>query len=171
MAKSVTVDLYGVEGTGRTVTEAKQDAGTRIESFFRGSHTPEVLHWRGYVALAHRLPGLDWCYGLVATPEGVREGPVMSLSGTGYATAAECLKDAGRHLADLGYQEEDDLTPPPFLVDPKDVAEFVRKVKWQRRYTLARGSGLTDWQARHWAGHAPGFDLWDLSEALRNYKE
>lgn len=52
----IRIDYYGVEGAGKTVKEAKLDAGRKIETMLKGDYVPEVIAFRGFVALLWREP-------------------------------------------------------------------------------------------------------------------
>jgi hypothetical protein len=49
---TVTITYYGVDGTGRNLTEAKRDAGARIERMARHSF-PRIFTHRGYTLVCY----------------------------------------------------------------------------------------------------------------------
>jgi hypothetical protein len=53
---NVTIEYYGVNGTGRNVTEAKRDAGEQIRKALDGDYTPSLIHWGGYTVMFWREP-------------------------------------------------------------------------------------------------------------------
>ena len=149
---TVRIDYYGVEGEGRTVTDAKRDAGRKIEAALAGSYTPEILVWRGYAILIYREP-TGWCNRLIADPErGIVEGRVW---GTNYGSKEEAVSYAQDHLADLGWQESDGEEPPPFLKGRKQIGDYRSKVQFRQRYNFARRRGFSDCDAHSYAGHNP----------------
>lgn len=146
----IRLDYYGVEGTGRTVTEAKKDAGERIRQALAGPYTPTVLSYRGTAMLVYREPG-GWCYRIIAEPDGIRDGKVWGSPND--PTEADALRAAGRHLADITMQEAD--TDPPAFVHRDDVREWRRSLDVLRRYRQAQRAGLTDEEARSYALRDP----------------
>jgi hypothetical protein len=60
---TVRVTHYGMDGSGRNVTEAKRDAGRKIEAALSGHYTPEVAARKGWAALVFREPGRIWWQG------------------------------------------------------------------------------------------------------------
>lgn len=154
----VQIEYYGVAGSGRNVTEAKRDAGRKIEAALSGSYTPVVVSWRGWAALVYREPG-GWCRALIATPDGVRAGAVWASPNE--SAREEAVAMAQAHVADLGWQPSDGFEPPPFLTDPRLVGEFRSKVEFQLRYRAARERGFGDADAHSYAGRDPGRpELW-----------
>jgi hypothetical protein len=154
---TVTVDYYGMSGTGRTVTEAKKDAGAKVTRALGGYYTPTVVAHRGYAILVYREP-TGWNTRIIVCPQdGIREGKVW---GSGdHATEGEAIRAAQCHIADLGWCESDGLDAPEFIKDKGDRAEFRYKAEFQIRYRKAKAVGLTDTQCHHYAGRAPGLDI------------
>ena len=61
MTKQVTLTYYGVDGTGRTVTAAKNDAGRKIEAMLKGDYTPRLIQYRHITMVLFRDPFEDGC--------------------------------------------------------------------------------------------------------------
>lgn len=149
---TVRIDYFGMSGEGKTVTDAKRDAGRKIEAALAGSYTPEILAWRGYAILIYREPA-GWCNRLIADPErGIVEGRIW---GTSYGSREEATAAAQAHLADLGWKEEDGEEPPPFLKDRRLIADYQYKARFHARYNFARRRGFSDQDAHSYAGHNP----------------
>lgn len=148
----VTIDYFGMSGSGRTVTEAKQNAGRAIKAALDGSYTPEIIAWRGTGMLVHREPN-GWCYRIITEPDGsTREGPVYGCPNDKDKAAA--LLAASRHLADQGMRETD-TEPPEFLKDRESRGEFMYKLEFLRRYRKAQRAGMNDNDAHSYAGRNP----------------
>ncbi len=78
---TVTITYYGVEATGRNVTEAKKEAGKKIEHAMSGSYCPELLQSRGVGILFYRTPD-GWHHSYVTDESGkVRTAPLSHGSG------------------------------------------------------------------------------------------
>ena len=54
------ITYYGVDGHGRTVKEAKLDAGRKIERMLDGSYQPTWIEANGEVAILFRTPDGGW---------------------------------------------------------------------------------------------------------------
>lgn len=138
---TVTIEYYGMDGTGKNVTEAKKDAGEKIKSALSGTYSPEILAWRGYVMLVYREP-TGWYSRLIGDPErGMIEGTVY---GTNYDSREDAMRSARLNLSQLGWKPQEDDTPPPFLTDREGVADFKSWVLFQQRYAKAKATGLND---------------------------
>jgi hypothetical protein len=144
----VTVEYYGVEGTGKNVTEAKRDAGEKIKQALDGHYTPTVLVHKGYAILVYRSPFYGWASRIIVDAETgvsvVREGDVHG--GSGRECRKTAIADAYRHLAQLGWKHGDSDEPPEFLTDRADRTSFKEWVEFQVRYRVAidRGMGSND---------------------------
>lgn len=151
---AVRITYYGMEGAGRTLTEAKTDAGRKIEQALSGYYTPTILSWRDWAILVYRDPLASWKTAIIVDAEtGVRSGRVWG--GGPYATEKEAIRSAQSHLADLGWHPDDGETPPPFLTDRDLISEFRSKVQFQVRYRTARDRGLSDGDAHAYACRDP----------------
>lgn len=154
MSQKITLTYYGVEGSGRTVTEAKRDAGRKIEAAFAGSYTPEMLAWRGYAILLYRSPE-GWHKALV-----VDDGVPRESFGTGSAERdrERARREALMQLAQLGWSHDDGSDVPPFLTDRHEIAEFQSWAEFQRRMRAAKLAGLEYRDAFDYATRNPARD-------------
>lgn len=62
MSQSVSITYFGMDGIGRTVTEAKRDAGAKIERALNGNYWPVMLSAGEHTYIAYRDP-CGWNYG------------------------------------------------------------------------------------------------------------
>ena len=61
--KTISVDLYGMDGYGSTKAEAKQDAARRLTEAMDGSYTPRIYRFPvGHIGVITRLPVGGWGY-------------------------------------------------------------------------------------------------------------
>lgn len=144
MSKQVTIQYFGMEGTGRTLTEAKQDAGRRIEKAVTGSYLPFVQSYRGQSVLVWRE--LErWQFRLLTDYEtgAVRDGFVYGC-GAGQDTFDDVVKAAKYALAQTTWQPEDGDFPPDFLKSEDIRREFKSWAAWQLRYRAHRANGMSD---------------------------
>ncbi len=144
----ITMTYYGVEGTGRTLTEAKKDAGRKIEESLSGDYTPTVLEWRGNAILVWREPS-GWGHRYIVHDGKTVEGRVYACC---QDTKEEATRSALNSLAQSGWSHFDvEDWAPEILRDRADIAEFKSWVKFQRRYRVAQGKGLNDNDAHAYA--------------------
>lgn len=150
----VTIEYYGMDGTGATVTEAKKDAGAKITAALTGSYTPHVLTHKGYAILIWREPN-GWHNRIIADPsDGIR----TDSRGMGFCpgdSERDAIRGAQRHLAQLGWQHDDGPEAPEFLTDRHDRADFRSWAVFQLRHRAARAYGLNPNDAHSWAGRDP----------------
>lgn len=59
MTAKVRITHYGMEGEGRTLTEAKCNAGQKIEAILSGRWEPRIVSAHGQARLVYRDP-LGW---------------------------------------------------------------------------------------------------------------
>ena len=144
----VTIDYLGMWGTGRTKTEAKQDAARRIEEALGGSYTPVILTAGGETILMYRDPLSGWSYHFVR--DGELTGGCFSMD-----DRFETERQARRHLGGLATdwrtcQGPDDVHP--IVQNQEDRRDIARGCQWQRDYQTARAAGLDDANARYFIG-------------------
>jgi hypothetical protein len=156
--KKVRVTYYGVEGEGRNVTEARRDAGRKIEAAMTGSYEPIVVAWRDHVILVTREPG-GWSTPIIVDEEGPRDGRIYSPPDC--KSEKEAIIEAQAHIAKLGWKPEDGAEPPPFLTDKAARADHRTWVEFQMRYREAKANGMDSENAHSYACRNPARpDLW-----------
>lgn len=133
----ITLKYYGVEGTGRTITDAKKDAGAKIEQMLKGDYTPYLLRHGEYMALITREPHYGWGYRLIH-PDTLGR---MFTTSCGPGGFAECLSRAKYHVAQLvGHYDGLDL-------DPDERRSLDSYYTFQDVYAELMAIGATDEQA------------------------
>ena len=141
---TVTVDYFGVSGTGRTVKEAKLDAGRKIESAI--SKSPKVYSYRGRSVFIYYRPG-GAAY-VIVHPDSEGESLCSSTCSTDDAE-----RSALHHLLQIA-RKEGEYECPSWV--PREYRkEFVRDWRhndgFQRAYRKAREMGLADTARHYWA--------------------
>ena len=149
---TVNVTYFGMEGSGRNLTEAKREAGRKIEAVLDGNYYPTILSWRDYSILVYREPG-GWHAAIIREPQGMRTEVNGCRCG---ATKDEALASARGNLAQLGWAHADGATVPDFLKDRAERSEFLRWIDFQLRYRRAKESGLNDNDAHYYGCGALG---------------
>lgn len=158
---TVRITYYGMEGEGKNLTEAKRDAGRKIEAAFSGNYTPEILSHRGYAILLAREPS-GWGARIIVDPDGIRDGRVWI---SGQETYEDAKRGALTHLAQLGWQDADGKTPPDFLKDRRAIADFVSWAEFQLRYIEGRNRGIPESDLHDYASRNPWRpEVWQVAE-------
>jgi hypothetical protein len=146
----ITIKYYGIEGTGKNVTEAKRDAGSRIEKMLGGDYTPFLIRHGGYVALLTREPAYGWGYRLINDDEQgfIHCGSHVNNCGDPRKDFEEIRLHAYRHLAQLAGHYTGLVLPDATK------RELDRYYDWQDAYREVRDAGGTDEQARESASRS-----------------
>lgn len=147
----ITLEYYGVEGAGRTVKDARADAGRKIQAMLAGSYTPHVVSYRAYAVLVFREPTSGWATMIIADEDGVRFSEGGSCHG--YEDQFEAMKAARMHVAQLGWAKADGLAAPALLPE-REGAEFISWARFQLKYSELKASGLTETECHQQACNA-----------------
>jgi hypothetical protein len=150
----VNITYYGMEGTGRNVTDAKRDAGAKIERALSGDYTPDLVSYRGQAILIYRTPG-GWNSCVLSDSAGLRNGPCYGTTYPGSYSREDVIREAREHLAQLTWTPEDGLIPPPFLKDRRSLSDYKTWAEFQLRYREARTRGMDDNDAHSFAARNP----------------
>jgi hypothetical protein len=160
----LTLKYYGIEGTGCTVTEAKKDAGAKIEKALSGSYRPIVLAAGGETIICWRNPEYGWSYGWL------RDGDISGTS-SGRGDREDCECSARRHIGMNATDWRTCLRPEdvdPIVKEAADRREIAQMCAWQRDYHRAIAAGLDDNDARNLIGGFP--TRAPLPESLKDWK-
>ena len=134
---NVRIEYYGMEGEGRTLTEAKRDAGAKIERAMTGSYTPKFIQAHSKAVLIHREPD-GWYYSPINNLDATER---LCTVGT-YDTQKEAERGARQHLAQL-----------IFTLDGPDGSEVI-----QNKANLAEHKSWTEYQHLYRAWRDMGID-------------
>lgn len=148
MTKQITLSYYGVDGTGRTVTAAKNDAGRKIEAMLKGDYTPRLIQYRTFTMVLFRDPFRGWVSSVIEnlaamTADGTaftKQLRSSTASGDDYETA---YNNALFHLAQITWQHDDGIRPPEFL-NPLLQRECREYFRWQMGYKFLEAQGMND---------------------------
>lgn len=148
MATKVTVEHCGMAGSGRTVTEAKQDAARKITKALAGSYTPWTAVVGDQTLLVFRDPE-GWHYQVISNQDAPRfcYGSCVEQGRT-----FEEAREAGCfHLAQNCESIPNILIP---YLRPEKVRQLNEYFAWQRAYRQATAEGMSNEQARNVANAA-----------------
>ena len=149
MSQKVRIEYFGMEGEGRNLTEARKDAGRKIEEALSGDYIPRLFHFRDETWLMWREPHLGYCYQALT---GRIAGQVFS-SGN-YQTREECERYMSKHAAQnvckIGEDSAVDL-----IVYREDRDSHMTWYLWQGRFTAWQETGLTMEEAKIKADFCP----------------
>lgn len=171
--QTVKIQYFGVEGSGRNVTEAKRDAGKQIERALSGDYSPIILEYRGNAILVWRDPMSGWRSGIIFDNGEFRDHRRVSWSYCHSTKStddarADAIASAQDRLAQLGWRPEDATNPPEFLKTRQQIADYRYWAEFQLRYSQAKAAGMPDNDAHDYAGKNPARpELWahDLASA------
>ena len=141
----LTIKYYGVEGTGRTITDAKKDAGSTIETALSGDYTPTLIAHGEWCAIVARSPLSGWGYRLIETGKQGRQD--LYLSGSVEHDKRVALSHVARHLAQLSGT----YAGLERYLDRADMGQLDSYFAWQSRYAVAKAEGKTDDECRAFA--------------------
>ncbi len=142
------ITYHGMDGTGRTLTEARRDAGTKIEQALAGPYDPILLPLPdGTIMVGFRTPAEGWSYWFW------RDGRLAGGCLCGSTTRDELERVMRRHAAQS--------TENPAYLDhpschPRDHQDFQDHLAWQHRYQDAKARGSSETDVRRHACHPPG---------------
>lgn len=161
----ITLEYYGMPGEGRTVKEAKQDAGARIEKALDGDYSPILVQWNGLVCVAYRHPMHGWGYRFIH-----EETPVQYVShcSSGFDGREECTHRMLVHIADVTHRRGDveadaliDCSALPTRRREEAKSEirkrFAESNAYWQRYDAAIAAGHSEEAARQYAHGNPFF--------------
>jgi hypothetical protein len=136
-----------MDGEGRTLTEAKKDAGRKIEEALARPYQPMFLQVREERAIVWTNP-YGFCYGLLE--KGL---PVMG-SGISHCSSREdALQAARRHLLQITWEFTDGTSHP--YGSAEENRELESWFKFQIAYRVSRNRGMTDLEAHAYASSNP----------------
>lgn len=139
----IKVEHYGVEGTGRTLKEAKADAGRKIKAMLEGDYTPETITFRGLVALIWREPWGGW-YSKVISETGALDASRRLSGCASHSSRDEARASTRMQLAQMDWTAGDGLTVPEILIDEREAREFLSWARFQLAYQRFKADGLSE---------------------------
>lgn len=155
MSTTINLEYCGIDGSGPTVREAKQDAARKLTALVNDLRrtSPLIILIEGHAALVWRDAN-GWTYRLITDENGaLRDGPQYGSSSSADDREAT-ERSVRRHLAMNAWTHDKDdawLAAIPGLTeaDRRQIGDWCA---WQRRYKVARDAGKTDAEARDIAG-------------------
>lgn len=146
MSKTIQITYFGMEGEGKTLTEAKQDAGRKLEAAMDGSYLPYVFTHMGHTLIVFREPD-GWAYMMIyPDDDGQKSG-----SSSGGNSQEETIRQGLRHMAQNLYNPKTGEDGMSVLRNKDDIRQHQNWVEWQRVYLAWADLGASDGTCRDYA--------------------
>lgn len=145
----ITLEYLGIEGTGRTVKEAKLDATRTIEKMLKVDRSPYFMSFRGQSVLIWHN-GTSYVSRMLDQDGDYSRGKKVS-----YCTShcsdniSDVLAENRRHLAQICWDGQEEMSP--LLTEAREQRDFAQWVRFQRAYKDAREKGLRDMDCHKYA--------------------
>jgi hypothetical protein len=156
---TVKVEVCGVEGAGKNVTLAKQDAMRKIRASLALNYNITYIRIRNMSAIVYASPS---GYSSIVLPEDLPDSKCQSLYGRGALpneTREEVVADARRNLLQLTWTAADGTRHPS--ATEKENRELASYFEFQLRYIEAEKRGADSNDAHSYAGRNPQTpELW-----------
>lgn len=147
---TITMTYYGVEGRGRNITEAKRDAGSKIEKAIEGTYEPLILRFHDLVGICSRHPLHGWDYTIVYPDSQMdKQGHIRSCFAGSYDTRAEAEQGLRRHIAQNVFNPRDPNSAQEtasFILDERDRKDHLSWCEWHYKIQVLRTRGYDDRQ-------------------------
>lgn len=147
MTQKITLTYFGVEGSGRTVSEAKKDAGRKIEAALTGDYDPFLIGHCGYLGLVGRDPrgGQLGTWGYRVIEAGCLGGDGLTVFiDTNYASRHDAIAACAYHLA----QNAGTYAGLERHLAAARLRDLDAYFLWQQEYAKAKSEGLGDEECR-----------------------
>ena len=139
--KTIRITYYGMDGEGSTVTDAKRDAGKKIEEALSRIGRVEMVTMQGLSAILYGDKN-GYSYKILF-PDDPENGRIWGCSSFGN-DKDEAMDHLRNHLAQATWTPAMGENHPDLLGNKA----FSSWARWQLRYITAKQSGMTDEQAR-----------------------
>ena len=152
---TVKITYYGMEGEGRTLTEARKNAGRKLEACVTGSHAPIIrtITHAGRTFTVFIFRELDrWGYQIIEHGK-TKDG--QSWASANEPTDKDAARAAFRHLAQWSFSFEDDGADLILSNDKEGMADHKHWALWQHKYQAWRSVGKSDYEAHNLAENWP----------------
>lgn len=145
----ITLEYLGVEGTGRTVKEAKADAVRKIEQLLKADRSPYFMSFRGqHVIIWHT--GTSYAYRQVNNEEDYSRGKKIQWgTQTCSDDISQVLGEIRQHLAQVCWDGVEEMSP--LLTEEREQRDFAQWQRFQIAYQDARAKGLSDTECHRYA--------------------
>jgi hypothetical protein len=139
MKQQVTINYYGMQGTGDTLKEAKLDAGSKIEAAMKDDYRPVYIGVPGANIIVYRSQ-YGWCHLINNRTESY-----------GWNTKQEALEAACFHVEQMNWTIDSDDTFPLLTIYPRSLRDLKSWAHWQRGYAQLKAQGYDDSYCREHA--------------------
>lgn len=154
MKRPVKVDLYGMEGHGRNITEAKENAGEQIRQVLDGRWEPACILAGNLVAFIWREPG-GWGYRIVSASESRMFHNCVS-DDDYKETERACRMHLAQNLMDMADPKSFDLSMS-VVENHKDRREHAHYIEWQVCFRAWHDAGVDRDECHRLCGSVGGW--------------
>ena len=164
MATQVSVKYFGMDGVGRNVTEAKRDAGRKIEAALEGHYEPTIYRDGAAAVMVFRNPLHGWGHTVLTDDDGAIR------AGRHYASMDDGTWDGAKqralgHLAQLAWTEERGMDVPSYL-PPEERGNYLTCARFWLRCLEGQRRGVAQDDLHAYATRDPRRpELWQDSAA------
>ena len=162
MTTNIRLTYCGMDGEGRTVTEAKREAADKLQAMVRRIRDGLSLVVCGPCAALVHPTAEGWAYSIVTDDGGkVRAGGRLYGTTTGDDDREATIAQAAKHMCDNAWSIDiaDDAAFAREMLSPyiakrdldRAVAEKVDRCAWQRRARAALDAGYSNSEAHDMA--------------------
>jgi hypothetical protein len=148
---TVRVTHIGMEGEGRTLAAAKQDAARKAEAALTGEYTPHYVKHAGSIAVIAREPQYGWGYRIIYPDSSTSDALFLQGQGGTANSKKDVIESAAWHLA----QNAGHYDGLEAIIPAKRRNELDRYFESQARYKEAIDRGMSDEEARSYAFGTP----------------
>jgi len=139
----IRIDHYGVEGEGKTITQAKADAGRKIQAMLKGNYTPEIFTYKGRCSLIWREPFSGWYSRMLTDYETGQIRPGLQNGCSSHSSKTDAIQATRLNLAQAAWTTTDGLTIPEIL-EPDQAQDFIAWARFQLKYQELKSGGLSE---------------------------
>ena len=140
----ITLEYFGMTGTGATVKEAKQDAGVKLTAAMSKHYEPKIFQWKSHIGLVWNTPR-EVCSGYV------HDGRISGVCCNGIDDFDTTCMRMRYNLAQNGADIFDDEIPAIIAKDKDIHRDYARWLGFQRAFKHSEKINPAPFDHHRWA--------------------